>query len=292
MFTTAQHFGGQGSVAPFQAAAEFAKAKAGNQNSYMQGMAGLGQSAAYERANLYGANAMAEAARQGALSNIGSAGLGAYGSNTNAAMDAWSKNQMAYNSALANMHSANASTAAVQSMPYGDMSGAFSAYGQQGPIGSGAYAAAGGSPLGGLTQQFDGNPALDRLDRQHYSSRGMPSEMLGQGLSGLMALTAQNTGSINGGMNQFYGNQTGAANQFAGMLGGLQNDMNAANSGGNSSIDRMWDQSLGKTFLTPAEMALQNAAAKQVQRNAAPMFKSGPTDLGKSWLSSLIPGFA
>lgn len=67
----------------------------------------LGTAGANERSNFYGSNAMMEAARQGAIGNIGSAGLGAFGAASNSAFDAWKGNQQAYNQALASMNAAN-----------------------------------------------------------------------------------------------------------------------------------------------------------------------------------------
>jgi len=50
-----------------------------------------------------------------------------------------------------------------------------------------------------------GRAGMDQLDRQHYSSREMPAQMMGQGLYGLMALGGQAYGNSNRGMDQFYG---------------------------------------------------------------------------------------
>jgi hypothetical protein len=99
-----------------------------SQNAYQQALAGLGNS----YANNYGAYAsglgnvaqaqanamnnqnaqngfygMGEAARQGALGNMGSAALGAFGGASNAAQQAWAQNQMAYNKAMSDFGSAN-----------------------------------------------------------------------------------------------------------------------------------------------------------------------------------------
>lgn len=78
-----------------------------NLGHFSSGLGSLSQAMANERSNLASSNAMAEAARQGSVGNIGAAALGAFGSASNAAMGAWAQNQAAYNNALANMYSAN-----------------------------------------------------------------------------------------------------------------------------------------------------------------------------------------
>lgn len=158
----------------------------------MQGLAGLGNSyantyAAYAgglgnlaqaQANASnnsqilntGHNAMAEAARQGALSNLGSAALGAYGSASGAAQGAWAQNQTAYNKMLSDLGAANqtglsqlgqsrntalgmlgdaysrggigmaiADTLGGMDFGGGDSGGGFSASGPEGEIASGGY---------------------------------------------------------------------------------------------------------------------------------------------------------
>ena len=122
--------------------------------------------------------------------------------------------------------------------------GGFSATGPDGYIGSGSYGAGGGGgggmnfsgtrtstpgniqpitdrTFGGIDATRDaianrqsfsellnnGNSGLDRLDAQHASSRGMPSQMMQQGLGGLAMLGGQAYGQSNAGMNQFYGAQ-------------------------------------------------------------------------------------
>jgi hypothetical protein len=64
---------------------------------------------------------------------------------------------------------------------------------------------------------------MDRLNAQHYSSRGMPSQMLGQTLSGLLTMGRDAYGQISGGMNQYYGTQNNPANRvnYGGILGQL-----------------------------------------------------------------------
>lgn len=85
--------------------------------------------------------------------------------------------------------------------------------------------------------------AMNRLEGQHLSSRYMPSQMLNQGLGGLMALSNNSIGHLNSGMNQYYTNNALAGNQFydqvpgmIGMLGmgmgrGIQGSLASAQQG-------------------------------------------------------------
>jgi hypothetical protein len=278
----------------YQQPANFANAFSNNYAAQAGAFGNMANAAANERSNLYGANAMAEAARMGALGNIGSAGLGAYGSASNAAMNAWAQNQMAYNQSLASMQMANQNTlgtlgasrnqalgglggaiAATGMMGGGQMGGQFSAGGVGGPVADGSFSGGGGEGGGGaaalaglgglqnnlmspdiLNAAMQGNDAgMNRLDQQHYSSRDMPSNMLGQSLSGLMTLTDMNSRNIGSGMDQFYAAQSqGGGSRLDGMLSSLNSGFGAAN----QNIQGMWDNSLGKTqFLTPAEKAMQ-----------------------------------
>ena len=171
--------------------AAFANVLGQNFGNYSQGMTGLGRSAAdaygmygaglastaNAQANAmsarYGANAMAEAARQGALSNLGTAALGAYGGAANSAFGAWAANQQAYNNAAAQMHSANQgglsqygigqsnalaqlgnaygglgrarlAAGALSGMGGGGYGGGFGASGPDGRVASGSYSGSGG----------------------------------------------------------------------------------------------------------------------------------------------------
>ena len=78
---------------------------------------------------------------------------------------------------------------------------------------------------GDITGSMNANlqDGYDRLDAQHMSSRNMPSQMLGQTLSGLMALGNKGYGEIRSGMNQFYGTQNDPRNRgdYTGMLASL-----------------------------------------------------------------------
>lgn len=64
---------------------------------------------------------------------------------------------------------------------------------------------------------------MDRLDAQHYSSRAMPSQMLGQTLSGLLSLGRDAYGQVRGGMDQFYATQNDPRNRgdYSGILQAL-----------------------------------------------------------------------
>lgn len=226
---------------------------------YASGLGNMATAMANERGNMYGANAMAEAARAGALGNIGSAGLGAYGSMGNSAMQAWAQNQASYNQALAGMQGANQAAlggmGAARYGALGNLAGPAAAQsimgGQGGSPGFSFNATAGGSPVasgqigGPQNSYFFGGGALgslrndvmapdmvnaaasantdamNRLEGQHASSRSMPSQMLDQGLGGLMALGNNTAGQLNAGMNQYYTNQALAGNQFYGQLPGM-----------------------------------------------------------------------
>lgn len=312
--------------------ANFAGVLGGNYNAYTQGLASLGNAytgayGAYgrgigdiatargnEASARYGANALAEAARQSAVGSIGSSALGAYGSASNAALAAWGANQQAYNQAAASMHNANqqgiSQYGQSRNAALGNLGGAyagmgraqigasalsglgmqggatgFQANGPNGPVASGSYS--GGGTRGGLgggaagQQAYQGLNSVQgnimapdvlahlndgalagrqQLDAQHYTSRGMPSQMLGQSLSGLLTLGKDAYGNANAGMNQFYANNqmneapyqdfTGmltsgfgtVGNQLNGVQGAMTSGFNTANQG----VNNMWTDSLGK----------------------------------------------
>lgn len=91
----------------YQQPAAFANAYSQAFSPYASALASMASAQANQQSNLYGANAMAEAARQAGLANIGAAGLGAYGSASNSALQAWAANQAAYNRAVSDMVSSN-----------------------------------------------------------------------------------------------------------------------------------------------------------------------------------------
>jgi hypothetical protein len=286
----------------------YSQGMSGAYQGYAGAMGNAFNAMANQSGSMYGANAMAEAARMGALGNIGSAGLGAYGSSTNAAMDAWARNQQAYNQSAATMHMANQSglsnfgTADVNSRSRaaiaaslmggmgGGMDGTFSADGMGGPVASGSFSGSGGGYGGGggggggginstmqaeLARQSDAGRA--QLDNQHYSSRGMPSQMMDQGLAGLMALSGQSMGAIGQGMNQFYGNQQQAGNQsdMNSVLAGLsrqlrstQGDLTSGMGDSNNRIEGLFNNSLGnlQMFQSPAEITRRAIAGQMARR--------------------------
>lgn len=337
----------------FAQPANFANVLGGNFGNMAQGMAGLGNSysnaygaygaglgsIANARANeasaRYGANAMAEAARQAGVGNIGSAALGAYGSAANSALAAWAANQQAYNRSAADMHSANqqglsqygqsrnaalgnlgnaygslgkAQTAAnamsninlsgnFGGVGGGGSGGGFAATGPGGPIASGTYGGAGGGGVGGggfsltgssnrssssmgapeayggLTSlqqnlmagdvlrglNYNADAGREQLDRQHYTSRGMPSQMLDQTLGGLLRLGGDAYKGSSRGMDQFYANTqmderpyqsaldrlTGGYRDVSRNLGGLRGDMRSAYNASNEAVRRLYDDSIG-----------------------------------------------
>jgi hypothetical protein len=170
----------------------------------------------------------------------------------------------------------------------GGMGGSFSAGGAGGQLADGTFSGSaggsggaaggrGGGALGGLAglqsnlmssdmlrAATQGNSAaMDRLDRQHSSSRGMPGDMLGQSLSGLMTLTDMNSRNIGSGMDQFYGNQQRAGDQAMMALGGMLGSLNSGFGTTNQNIQGMWDNSLGRdAFATPAERVAMTREAQ------------------------------
>ena len=266
-------------------------AQAGAYGAYSQGLGGVANSIGQERSNFYNSNSVAEAARQAALGNIGTASLSAYGGAANNAMSAWAQNQLAYNQALAQLGTANqtglSQLGQSRNTALGNLGGAyadlggklgaasvlgnlnfnmsdgtggsgFQATGPDGEIASGSYGGGGGGGFnasgsrvsdtsqlrdisapayGGLSglqsnlmasdisdsMNRNYTDGMDRLDTQHYSSRGMPSQMLGQTLSGLLSLGRDAYGQVRGGMDQFYATQNDPRNRgdYSGILGAL-----------------------------------------------------------------------
>lgn len=138
-----------------------------------------------------------------------------------------------------------------------------------------------------------------RLDSQHYSSRGMPSQMLGETLSGLLQLQNPAYQNMNTGMNQFYANNgpsngsfydklmgdlksgygdarkdiTGAGNQISGGFGTVMKGMND-----------LWDKSMGRlpVFSGPsASAARDQARIADQQRHVAALMDNPRLDAGR-----------
>lgn len=173
----------------YQQPGVFAGGMANTYGTYGGGLAGLGGS----MANAYGAyagglgglaqgigqdasaRAMAEAARQGAASNIATSALGNYGGAANSALAAWSANQAAYQKALADM------TASNQGAVSGFGQSRSNAIGQYGSNLAGAYGAYGpamanlGSNLGAAARE-DRNRTSQRSRDRGYSSNQSSSD--------------------------------------------------------------------------------------------------------------------
>jgi hypothetical protein len=297
---------------------QFANTLANNYGNYSAGLSSLAQAQANERSNWYGANAMAEAARQGAMGNIGSSLLGAYGGIGNSALAAWAQNQTAYNKAASEMHTANQmgmsqygqsrnSALGQLGSAYGDVSrglggaaavgdlsanfggsmgggggSGLSASGPEGGIASGSYGGAGiggdgfygsitrsadnsmlpmvaGGVFGGMGQvnnslmdkdlpnRLDRGADLGRaqIDNQHYSSRMMPSMMMGQAAGDLMGMGAMSFGNSGRGMDQFYEAQNDPRNRanFDGVLSGLNSGFSTTR----GDIRGLYDNSIGRS---------------------------------------------
>lgn len=304
--------------------------------SYGGALGNIATAAANERGNLYGANAMMEAARQGTISNIGSAGLGAYGSASNSAFDAWARNQQAYNQSLASMNAANqtgmsqlgqsrnnalagvaqagSNTASSSFSMGGGMGGgspldmSFYASSPSGMVGRGSYggrAGGGGgmsmsgsmtrgdagavnSALAGLNDrstlqalQQGSRSDMDRLDKQHYSSRNQPREMLGDVYGGLSKMMSEAYGNSSAGADQYYSNANRALDaglaQQRGILGSLDTQYTGTRGQLGSgfgatlgTIGRGLDM-VGNTgmFSTPEELTRRTRAADVYRRSAA-----------------------
>jgi hypothetical protein len=132
----------------------------------------------------------------------------------------------------------------------------------------------------------------DRLDRnyaggvgmltdQHMSSRNMPSQMMGQALSGLYGLNALNLDASQRGMQDYYGSLTKPKDpqqinvtdvlsgltygygDSAGRIGGVQNQMGsgwndnkAAYSDSSNAIDSIFNNTIGKSSMWGGQSAV------------------------------------
>ena len=304
----------------------FANGLGGMFGSYGNALGNLATAGANERSNLYGAQAMMEAARQGTIGNIGSAGLGAFGSASNSAFDAWARNQQAYNQSLAAMNAANqggmsqlgqsrnmalgnAAQAAGNTMSSSfNMGGRFGGGGgapnmsmyagsPSGMVASGSYGNRGGGGAGGSGMQATGSVTrgnadmigramgaldnqsylsamqqgaqrdADRLDRQHYTSREQPQQMLGGVLGGLRGMMGDAFSNANAGADQYYANSNRALDaglsQQGGLLASLNNQFGGATNqlgggfGGTMGILNRGMNMVENTgmFSTPVELA-------------------------------------
>lgn len=182
--TGAQNFGNYANAFTgyMQGLAGLSNSQANNYGAYASGLGNLAIAQANAQNNNQllntGYNSMAEAARQGALANLGSAALGAYGSASGAAQNAWAQNQGAYNAMLSNLGAANQSglsqlgqsrnnalsnlgnaysragiglavANALPAMDFGGGDGGFSATGPEGEVASGSYGGMSRRPAAG-----------------------------------------------------------------------------------------------------------------------------------------------
>lgn len=232
--------------------------------SYNQAMAGLGNSYAQNYGAMAGgigqlANALgntwnnaqannpyassAEAARQMAIGQLGSAALGAYGNIGVAGMDAWARNQNGYQQALAGMTSANqAAVSGLGGARYGALSnlggaaakygigqevagaipgmfseGDYSAYSPGSGGGTGSSGGAGWGALDALRQDINSSRELDALgsglsagmgslNYDQAIARNYPRQQINDSFGHLMSINRMNLDESSRGMDQFYEN--------------------------------------------------------------------------------------
>lgn len=235
--------------------------------------------------------------------------------------------------------------------------GGFSATGSGGNIASGSYGGGGGgglsmsgsrngsSPgsggsgalagLGGLADRLMSPDIPNRidaasdagrrqLDMQHYSSRGMPSEMLNQTLGGLLALGDPAYKASAAGMDQFY-----RANHFnerpyesmrgdlnrgyatvGNQIGGVQRDLGAGFNTANQQVNDLWDRSLGRQYDPAIGARRDREASMFTRRNAlmdqisasanqaadedalADYYQRQAQQPGREWVSRYVPQHA
>jgi hypothetical protein len=247
-----------------QAPAQFAQTKGQMYDSYQkgygsynQGLGGLGQSFAQNYAAMAGglgglANALgntwnnaqannqaasaAEAARQAAVSNLGTAAMANYGNVAGAGLQAWAQNQNGYQRSLADMNVGNQNAMSQlgigrynalaglgksgAAMQVGrDVSAALPGLAGNGMGGYGYGGGMGGSEgyrmLDGLRGDINSGAELAALDRNYYAgqrslnadqamARSMPRTMVNDARSALMDFNRMNLGASSMGMNQFY----------------------------------------------------------------------------------------
>lgn len=158
-----------------QAGAGIGNSMANAYGSQAGAMGNLGTAMASERGAASGARGMAEAARQGAVANIGSAALGAYGSAAGNAMGAWATNQTAYNKALSDMVAANQASMGQYGQSRNQaLAGLGASYGA---TGAGLGAASGVGGMGGMGGGFEALGPDGEVASGYY---GMPSYGGGQ----------------------------------------------------------------------------------------------------------------
>jgi len=221
--------------------------------SYNQGLAGLGNSYAQNYAAMAGglggiANALgntwnnaqannaaassAEAARQAAVSQLGTAAMANYGNVAGQGLQAWAQNQNGYQKSLSDMNTGNQQ--AVSQLGIGrynalaglgksgaamsvarDVAGALP--GLAGVAGStpGNYGTTGYDMLSGLRSDINNNAELNSLNSNYYSglnslnsdqaiARNTPRSMVNDAYGALMNFNRMNLGASAQGMNQYY----------------------------------------------------------------------------------------
>jgi hypothetical protein len=211
-------------------------------NSYAQNYAALASGTAgvanalgntwnNAQANNQAASA-AEAARQAAVSNLGTSAMATYGNVAGKGMDAWAANQNGYQKSLADMNVGNQN--AVSQLGIGrynalaglgksgaamqvgrDVSAALPGLAGNASGGSPASGGEGFSMLDGLRSDINNGAELSTLNDNYYSglgslnadqaiARNMPRTMMSDAYGALMDFNKLNLGASSSGMDQFY----------------------------------------------------------------------------------------
>lgn len=228
------------------------------------GYGSVAQAMANERSNFYGANAMAEAARQAALGNVGTGAMAAYGGAGNQALQSQAMQSTAYMKALSDMMASNQSALSglgrAQVVAGSLPGGGFSATGTEGPIASGSYGtSAGTGGQSALSALSAGDAAYRNQLRQGFESQAdVPRQTLADILMGVRGLSNDSALQLGGGMNQFYATQNDPRNRsdYTGALaglGGLRSGLGQLGSQIRSSGDKtigalqnLWNKSTGR----------------------------------------------
>jgi hypothetical protein len=228
--------------------------------TYNQGLAGLGNSYAQNYAAMAGgvgqlANALgntwnnaqannqaasaAEAARQAAVSNLGTAAMANYGNVAGQGLQAWAQNQSGYQRALSDMNVGNQNAMsqlgvgrynalaglgkASAAMSVGrdvsaalpSLAGAVNGSGTSGGYSGGGGGGSGDGMLDGLRGDINSGAELSALNKNYSSgmnslnadqaiARNMPRTMVGDAYGALMDFNRLNLGASRQGMDQFY----------------------------------------------------------------------------------------
>ena len=224
-----------------QGLASLGNSYATNYAAMANGMGGianaLGNTWNNAQANNQAASA-AEAARQAAVSNLGTAAMASYGNVAGAGLQAWAQNQNGYQRSLADMNVGNQNAMSQlgvgrynalaglgksgAAMQVGrDVSAALpglagNATGGSPTYGGGQYGGAGYDMLNGLRGDINDGRELSALNTNYYSglnslnadqalARNMPRTMVNDAYGALMDFNKLNLGESSRGMDQFYG---------------------------------------------------------------------------------------